>query len=242
MNNQVSQSNQNNQVSQSNQISQNNQVTQNNQVSQNNQMVDKINLLSDYVHHNLKAFQYLRNKNYISAKKTYKICISIATELKDTFKHVESLTNLAVSQYFCGKFLDSLDNLEKAHQISSQLYKCDNAELKSNIINSHIRVLCNLSLTSLALNKNHEARNYLMLAIEICKAEKDGYKLFKDIIYIFFRLDNLQEYYSQTSQIHFDTITINNENKDDQELHKQLISKTIFALHKFLRGRLMLIY
>ena len=88
-----------------------------------NQIVDKINLLSDYVHHNLKAFQYLRSKNYISAKKTYKVCVNIATELKDNFKHIESLTNLAISQYFCGKFLDSLDNLEKAHQISSQLFK-----------------------------------------------------------------------------------------------------------------------
>jgi len=199
------------------------------------QTVDRINILSDYVHNNLKAFQYLRNKNYISAKKTYKVCVNIAIELKDTFKHAESLTNLAISQYFCGKFLDSLDNLEKAHQITSQLYKSD-SDLKSNIINSHLRVLCNLSLTSLALNRNHEARNYLVLAIDICKSERDGYKLFKDIIYIFFRLDNLQDYYVQTSQVHFDNISINNENKDNQEIHKQLISKTIFALHKFLRG------
>ena len=205
-----------------------------------NQIVDKINLLSDYVHHNLKAFQYLRSKNYISAKKTYKVCVNIATELKDNFKHIESLTNLAISQYFCGKFLDSLDNLEKAHQISSQLFKSDSMEFKANVISSHLRVLCNLSLTSLALNKNHEARNYLMVAIDVCKGEKDSYKLFKDIIYIFFRLENLQDYFTQTSQKHFDNVTINNENKDDQQLHKHLIEKTIFALHKFLRGMIIL--
>lgn len=208
-------------------------------VVNNVQMIDKINILSDYVHNNLKAFQYLRNKNYISAKKTYKLCINIAIELKDTFKHIESLTNLAISQYFCGKFVDSLDNLEKAHQMSSSIYNCDNADLKANIVNSHLRVLCNLSLTCLALNKNNEAKNYLSLAIEVSKSEKDGHKIFMDIIYIFFRLDNLKEYYDQTSQVQFDNIVITNENKDDVELHKHLISKTIFALHRFLRGNIL---
>ena len=59
-----------------------------------------------------------------------------------------------------------------------------------------------------------------MVAIDVCKGEKDSYKLFKDIIYIFFRLENLQDYFTQTSQKHFDNVTINTENKDDQQLHK----------------------
>ena len=87
------------------------------------QPMDKTNLLSDYIQCNLLAFQHLRNRNYNSAKKSFKECINLAKQLNDNdeSKHLESLVNYAISQYFCGKFLDSYSSLERAYQISTRI-------------------------------------------------------------------------------------------------------------------------
>lgn len=84
---------------------------------------ERVNLISDYVQLNLLAFQYLRNKNYNSAKKSFKECINIAKQLNDLdeIKHCEALTNYGIAQYFCGKFVDSNNTLEGALQISSRI-------------------------------------------------------------------------------------------------------------------------
>ena len=40
---------------------------------------DKTNFLSDYIQLNLLAFQYLRNRNYNSAKKSFKVVPSVSS-------------------------------------------------------------------------------------------------------------------------------------------------------------------
>lgn len=77
-------------------------------------------LLSDYVNHNLLAFQYLRNRNYKTAKSTFEKCIELAKDLDD-IKHVESLTNHGICEYFCGYFADSYISLDKSKEISNRL-------------------------------------------------------------------------------------------------------------------------
>lgn len=88
-----------------------------------NNVMDKTNLLSDYIQLNLCAFQYLRNRNYNSAKKTFKECINIAKQFNeyDESKHLESIVNYAISQYFCGKFVDAYSSLERGYQMSSRI-------------------------------------------------------------------------------------------------------------------------
>lgn len=84
---------------------------------------DKTNFLSDYIQLNLLAFQYLRNRNYNSAKKSFKECINIAKNFSDfdESKHLESLVNYAIAQYFCGKFVDAYSSLERAYQMSNRI-------------------------------------------------------------------------------------------------------------------------
>jgi tetratricopeptide (TPR) repeat protein len=84
---------------------------------------ERSNLLSDYVKLNLLAFQYLRNRNYNSAKKSFKECINLIKQMNDfdEIKHAESLANYGICQYFCGKFTESFSTLESAFQISSRL-------------------------------------------------------------------------------------------------------------------------
>jgi tetratricopeptide (TPR) repeat protein len=81
---------------------------------------DRVNNLSQYVQLNLLAFQYLLNKNYKTAMSTFEKCIDIAKDLDDV-KHVESLTNHGICQFFCGNFLESYTFLERAREISNRL-------------------------------------------------------------------------------------------------------------------------
>ena len=80
----------------------------------------RANLLSEYVNQNLLAFQYLRNRNYKTAMITFEKCIELAKDL-DEIKHVESLTNHGICEYFCGNFADSYNSLDKAKEISNRL-------------------------------------------------------------------------------------------------------------------------
>ncbi len=80
----------------------------------------RASLLSDYVNQNLLAFQYIRNRNYKTAMSSFERCIEIAKDL-DELKHVESLTNHGICEYFCGNFSISYDSLEKAKEISNRL-------------------------------------------------------------------------------------------------------------------------
>ena len=82
--------------------------------------IEKASLLSEYINQNLIAFKYLRNRNYKIAMTSFEKSIDIAKDL-DEIKHVESLTNFGVSQFFCGKFTDSYISLDKAREISNRL-------------------------------------------------------------------------------------------------------------------------
>lgn len=81
---------------------------------------DRIKALSDYVQFNLSAFQNLKNKHYQSAMEEFEKCIEIAKDLDDV-KHVESLTNYGICQFFSGIFEEAFDCLEKAKEISNRL-------------------------------------------------------------------------------------------------------------------------
>jgi tetratricopeptide (TPR) repeat protein len=80
-------------------------------------LMDKTNLLSDYVQHNLLGFQNLRNRDYKTAILTFEKCIEISKEI-DEIKQIESLTNYSICLYFNGRFIDSYNFLEKAKDIS----------------------------------------------------------------------------------------------------------------------------
>jgi cell shape-determining protein MreC len=96
-----------------------------------------------------------------------------------------------------------------------------------------------LSLSALSLNLNSDAKEFLLQAINIVKCEEkteNKLSFFKEILYIFFRLQSLEEYYEKNSS-KIEDVDMNRENKGDEEFHAQIISKTLFALHKFLRGK-----
>jgi len=188
-------------------------------------------LLSDYVNHNLLAFQYLRNRNYKTAMTTFEKCIELSRELDD-IKHVESLTNFGVCLYFCGRFSDSYISLEKAKDISNKLI--ENYLNDKSIQYLHLRVLCNLSLTSLSLNKISDSKSLFKDCIELIKSQFEVHEkiqMLKELVYIFFRIDSLKNYYEQNMGINLDS----KEDNDVSMMNGKMISKTLYSLHKTLR-------
>ena len=104
----------------------------------------------------------------------------------------------------------------------------------------------------MALNKTKEAIGYNLNVIEIINKEgatSDKLILLKEVIYIYFRIESLTKYY-ETNQKTFSeeeenkgkNIELSNkDNNLDQQpkenpTTQKLISKTLYMIHKFLRG------
>ena len=194
---------------------------------------DKVNALSQYVQLNLSAFQSLRNKNYKLAMSQFEKCIDIAKDLDD-MKHVESLTNHGICQFFCGNFEEAFDYLEKAKEISTRLY---DGSFDKQIQFLHLRVISNLSLTALSLNKISECRAQFNTCIDIIRnsstSQSDKAEMLKEMVFIFFRLDSLSKYYEVNQNILENNIgddVWNNENATTK-----MVNKCLFGLHKSLR-------
>lgn len=204
-------------------------------------VADRTNLISDYVQYNLLSFQYLRNRNVKTAMTTFEKCIELARKLDET-KYIESMTNYAICQYFCGKFPECYMTLEEAREISEKL--CDNNFNDKMIQCLHLRILCNLSLCALSLNKTAECRDYFDSCIQLIRSQEkllDRVMMLKELVYIFFRVDNLHSYYDQGKNMFenpnsgtIEQLKSDNLNNEDS-MNGRIVSKTLFSLHKTLR-------
>ena len=202
---------------------------------------NKVKAISKYVQLNLQAYQYLRDKNYKNAMSTFEECINIAKDLDD-IKHIESLTNHAICQFFCGNFEESYDFLEKAKVISSRLI--ENSSLDKQIQFLHLRVLANLSLTSLSLNKISDCKNQFNNCITLIKNNKNSnffkLQMLKELVFIFFRVDSLSKFYEINQNILENNLgediwnNSSNENTNNNNQNK-VANKCLFGLHKTLR-------
>ena len=125
-----------------------------------------------------------------------------------------------------------------------------------------MRVYCNLCLTCLALNKSKEAIGYNNSVLEVIRKEsvvEERINLLKEVVYIYFRIDSLQKYYEnckktlsdeeenkeknvegnvKDKEINLNQIQQNNENINTKRDSQHVISRTLFYIHKFLRGKI----
>lgn len=103
--------------------------------------------------------------------------------------------------------------------------------------------MCNLSLTSLSLNKISECLSYFNNCLELVRGQfdiPDKIQMLKELVYIFFRIDSLQNYYEKNLHLQQNqnptTETINRDvPEDDESMINRMASKTLFALHRTLR-------
>jgi hypothetical protein len=195
--------------------------------------LEKISLESNYIEENINSFKLIRKRNYFEAVESYKNCLNIAQKLKDKYKIKDSLCNYAICQFYNGEIKESLQTLETSYnQID---INCDVNNINEiRIEELNIKVMCNLLIIYLFLNKLNEANNVFNSVLKLIKNYEDNVeiqnKFLKNILYIFFRLDSL------TNISDFFNHKIVLTNKPDSEEHKKVIKKIIDAFHAYLKN------
>ena len=152
--------------------------------------------LSEYIKLNNQSFQFLENKNFSSAKTHFLKIVEISGEL-DKIKYIESLINYSLSLYYNNEILASYNSLKKAKDLSYSLY--EESEEINQIYFLYLRVLSNLCLISLNLNKISESQQFFKSCISLIKEPKIQdikiqISMLKELIYIFYRIDSLKKF------------------------------------------------
>ena len=152
--------------------------------------------LSEYIKLNNQSFQFLENKNFSSAKIHFLKIVEISGEL-DKIKYIESLINYSLSLYYNNEILTSFNSLKKAKDLSYTLYE-ESEEINQTYF-LYLRVLCNLCLISINLNKISESQQYFKRCISLIKEPKIKeikiqISMLKELIYIFYRIDSLKKF------------------------------------------------
>ena len=154
------------------------------------------NKLSEYIKSNKQSFQNLENKNYSLAKNYFEKCVEISKEL-DQIKYIESLINYSLSLYFNNEIHASYSILKKAKDLSFALYK--ESEEINQIYFIYLRIISNMCLISLNLNKISESGQLFHQCISLIKDPKITdikiqLSMLRELIYIFYRIDSLRKF------------------------------------------------
>jgi tetratricopeptide (TPR) repeat protein len=194
----------------------------------------RINLESDYIQQNLTAYQSVKSRDYPKAEEAYSESVNIAKQLADDYKLSDSLSNLGITEFFNGKLENSFETLQTALTINDQLVLSE----KSNAI-LRLKILSNLCISGISINKTKDSLNYLNQILDILKSEKDSTnqaEYLKSINNCFFRIDSLISYFDINKAFNINgKIIINEDNRNNEEVHKQLIRKVMYNFHKLLR-------
>ena len=153
--------------------------------------------LSEYIKLNNQSFQYFENKNFALAKFYFSKIVEISKEL-DEIKYIESIINYSLCLYYNDEILSSYNSLKKAKDLSFAIYEESKAEI-NQIYFIYLRVLCNMCLIALNLNKISESKELFKQIISLIKNPKITdikiqIAMLRELIYIFYRIDSLNKF------------------------------------------------
>ena len=185
-----------------------------------NRNYTKNEILIEYIKLNKQSFQFLQNKNFALAKVYFSKTIEISKEI-DHIKYIESLINYSLCLYYNNEILLSYNSLKNAYDLSSVLY--EKSEEINQIYFIHLRILCNMCLISMNLNKISESQKLFKQIISLIKEPKIPdikiqITMLRELIYIFYRIDSLKKFQE-----------INDKNEND---FNDYISKTYNSINK----------
>ena len=185
-----------------------------------NRNYTKNEILIEYIKLNKQSFQFLQNKNFALAKVYFSKTIEISKEI-DHIKYIESLINYSLCLYYNNEILSSYNSLKNAYDLSSVLY--EKSEEINQIYFIHLRILCNMCLISMNLNKISESQKLFKQIISLIKEPKIPdikiqITMLRELIYIFYRIDSLKKFQE-----------INDKNEND---FNDYISKTYNSINK----------
>lgn len=195
---------------------------------------------SDYIEICMNAFKQLSEKDYQGASTNYKESLAIARKLEDDYKYADSLSNYGITQYYCGKITDSINNLENALRITHNLIK-NTQEIKIRKLLT--KILSNLFLSYLCEGKILDGLVHfenLLNYIKSFEKLKEQLQFLRHVIYIFFRVESLTNLLDKHYKYNFDInekIHIPEEIKNSEEILQKISSKIMYFLHKYLREK-----
>jgi hypothetical protein len=194
---------------------------------------------SDYIQFCITAFKLLQERDYKNAGIQYKESLTLARKLEDDYKYSDSLTNYGITQFYCGKITESIQNLESALRMIQKLL---NTNEKKNL-SLYIKILANLFLANISLGKVSEANSHITTLLSFIKSLEnlfDQQRYLKQVIYIFFRVESLINFIDKYFKYNYDIgekILITEENKNSEEILERISMKIVYFLHKYLREK-----
>lgn len=199
---------------------------------------ERIALESNYIQYNISAFKTIHNRNYQKSADIYKDCLSIAEQLKDSYKINDSLCNYSIALFYNGKLKECLEKLESAYRS----YTCQqslklagsvktSSDIRITLLNA--KIIANLTIVYLSLNRVSDATNTFKALMEIINGQskiENSLTLLKSVLYVFFRIESLVDV---ADTIPGRTYAKDNDNED---FHKRVITKIINCFHAYLKN------
>ena len=191
--------------------------------------------LSEYIKLNAQSFQHFENKNFSLAKLYFSKIIEISKDL-DGIKYIESIINYSLCLYFNNEILSAYNSLKNAKDISFAIINENNDEI-NQIYFIYLRVLGNMCLIALNLNKISESKELFKQIISLIKNpkitdNKIQIAILRELIYIFYRIDSLNKF----QEINEENEKINSKNINNINPNIKFDEKTLYNLYKSLKN------
>ena len=160
--------------------------------NKNFELNEKEKLKITFINDLIKGYNNLSNKEYENSLPFFKNCINISTQLEDYFNLSDSLCNYSICLFYKGDLEESLKFAESSYNTLNKVLIID-----KKLTQLKIKILCNLILSYISLNKCDDALNFfnkLIKIIDEVSSEKDRQLHIENVIYNFFRVKSLVNY------------------------------------------------
>ena len=190
-----------------------------------------------YVTLNRQAYEFLHDRNYLSALLIFQKCQDLSKNyLKDELKEINSLINMSICEYYNGNFSESYTVIAKAKIIYDSLsLEGYNISTKQRL-QLTFKLFINSSLANLSVNKYEESKNDILFLISTIRKESDINKQFlyyRAVVYTLFKVESLINYDIEINN------SINNLNTYNMEMSEpiKIINNLMNDFLRFLKEK-----
>ena len=190
-----------------------------------------------YVTLNRQAYEFLHDRNYLSALLIFQKCQDLSKNyLKDELKEINSLINMSICEYYNGNFSESYTVIAKAKIIYDSLsLEGYNISTKQRL-QLIFKLFINSSLANLSVNKYEESKNDILFLISTIRKESDINKQFlyyRAVVYTLFKVESLINYDIEINN------SINNLNTYNMEMSEpiKIINNLMNDFLRFLKEK-----
>ena len=148
-----------------------------------------------YVILNRQGFEFIHNRNYISALSIFQKSYGLARDyLKEELKEINSLINISICQYYNGNFSESYTMINKAKIIYDSIQLNEKNISSKQRIQLILKLFINSSLANLSVNNYNESKNDILFLISTIRKEtklEQQFLYFRTILFTLFKVESL---------------------------------------------------